>query len=145
VKDIFACALHSMMFPVSCRASCILLKFCPLLNGVLELLETSQMTEQQAALRVLKTVVPCSVRSKPRDKTSFRYCVYWDKKVWDHISVSIVYYTFQAYVCGWRHSQLWCCEFCDGKIKWLVISSAVRNFQGHNLCKTYQEFVLRFN
>jgi len=42
---------------------------------LLEVLEMNHAGEQEAALRVLKTVVPCTVRSKHKDKTPFRYCM----------------------------------------------------------------------
>jgi len=56
------------------------------------------ITEQEAALQVLKTVVPCNVRSKQREKASFRYCAYLStsgffvptRNVWGHISVSVL-------------------------------------------------------
>jgi len=57
------------------------------------MLEMSHTTEQEAALRVLKTVVPCSVRPKQKEKTSFRYCLlplvslYLQAKVGSHISM----------------------------------------------------------
>ena len=41
--------------------------------NVTEIMEMNLASEQDDALRVLKMVVPCSTRSKRKDKTSFRY------------------------------------------------------------------------
>jgi len=52
-----------------------LLTYLLLVDDDIETLEMNATSEQEAALRVLKTVVPCSMQSKCKDETSFRYCI----------------------------------------------------------------------
>jgi len=71
---------------------------------VLEMLEMNHAGEQEAALRVLKTVVPCTVRSKHKDKTPFRYCMqtfaglYLKQKYSRHICLLVHFADFTLFL-----------------------------------------------